>query len=111
MCVRVPVPALNPFKTGSQLGVIDTSTSQLTPLDTGFTSFGRLAVTGAGLSDAEGDLTVVTVAGSASKAGAVVMLQVRPHPQHMHMIHTHLAMLARCLASKQVCRQPTRETQ
>lgn len=61
---------------GSQLGVIDTATSKLTPLDTGFTSYGRLAVTGTGLADAEGDLTVVTVAGSASKAGAVVMLQV-----------------------------------
>lgn len=57
--------------------MIDTSSSKLTPLDTGYSSFGRLAVTGAGLSDAEGDITVVTVAGSASKAGAVVMLQVR----------------------------------
>lgn len=62
--------------TGSQLGLIDTTTSQLTPLATGFTSFGRLAVTGPGLADSQGELTVVTVAGSATKGQAVVMLQV-----------------------------------
>jgi hypothetical protein len=62
---------------GTQLGVIDTTSSKLTALNTGYSSFGRLAVTGPGLGDAEGDITVVTVAGSASKAGAVVMLQVR----------------------------------
>lgn len=62
--------------TGSQLGVIDTSTSTLTPLDTGFTSFSRLAVTGPGLTAPEGDLTIVTVAGSASKGSAVVQLKV-----------------------------------
>jgi hypothetical protein len=61
---------------GTQLGLIDTATSQLTPLATGYSSFGRLAVTGPGLSDPQGGLTLVTVAGSASKAQAVVMLQV-----------------------------------
>jgi hypothetical protein len=65
-----------PHPTGTQLGLIDTSTSQLTPLATGYSSFGRLAVTGPGLADPKGSLTLVTVAGSASKAGAVVMLQV-----------------------------------
>jgi hypothetical protein len=62
---------------GSQLGLIETSSSKLTPLATGFTSFGRLAVTGPGLSDPQGEITVVTVAGSATKSSAVVMLQVR----------------------------------
>lgn len=58
--------------------MIDTAASTITPLNTGgYTSFGRLAVTGAGLTDPEGELTVVTVAGSATKAQAVVMLQVR----------------------------------
>jgi len=61
---------------GSQLGVIDTTTSQLTPLDTGYTSFSKLAVSGPGLTDPQGDITLVTVAGSASKASAVVMLKV-----------------------------------
>jgi hypothetical protein len=64
------------FCAGTQLGVIDTTSSKLTALDTGYSSYGRLAVTGPGLSDAEGDITLVTVGGSASKAGAVVMLQV-----------------------------------
>lgn len=87
-------------KTGSQLGVIDTPTSQLTQLDTGFTAFGRLAVTGPGLADAEGEITVVTVAGSASKAGAVVMLQVRSHtPAHTH----RAASIALPCPDRQIC--------
>ena len=64
------------YFTGSQLGLIETSSSKLTPLATGFTSFGRLAVTGPGLSDHQGEITVVTVAGSATKSSAVVMLKV-----------------------------------
>jgi hypothetical protein len=57
---------------GSQLGVIDTATSSLTCLSTGYSSYGKLAV----LQSSDG-LTVVTVAGSPSTAQALVKLQVK----------------------------------
>ncbi|KAF6265687.1 Alpha/Beta hydrolase protein [Scenedesmus sp. NREL 46B-D3] len=60
-----------PAAAGSQLGVIDTATSSLTRLSTGYSSFGKLAV----LQSSEG-LTAVTVAGSPSTAQALVKLQV-----------------------------------
>jgi hypothetical protein len=56
---------------GSQLGVIDTVTSSLTRLSTGYSSYRKLAV----LQSSDG-LTVVTLAGSPSKAQALVKLQV-----------------------------------
>lgn len=62
---------------GSQLGVVDVKHKTLTRLDTGFTAFGKLAVVGGGVADADAELTIVTVAGSAGKASAVVRLQVR----------------------------------
>lgn len=61
---------------GSQLGVIDVKRKTLTQLDTGFTAFGKLAVVGGGVDDADAGLTIVTTAGSAGKASAVVQLQV-----------------------------------
>jgi hypothetical protein len=66
-----PLPAA-----GSQLGVIDTATSSLTRLSTGYSSYGKLAV----LQSSNG-LTVVTVAGSPSTAQALVKLQVRQQAQ------------------------------
>eukprot|EP00878_Enallax_costatus_P005601 GHUV01005874.1.p1 GENE.GHUV01005874.1~~GHUV01005874.1.p1 ORF type:complete len:700 (+),score=125.31 GHUV01005874.1:43-2142(+) len=66
----------DPSAAGSQLGVIDITSKALTWLDTGYTMFSRLAVVGAGVESEDGDLTVVTIAGSASKASAVVQLQV-----------------------------------
>jgi hypothetical protein len=65
LCAGTLLPA------GSQLGVIDTTTSSLTRLNTGYSSYGKLAV----LQSSDG-LTVVTVAGSPSKAQALVKLQV-----------------------------------
>lgn len=67
----------DPAAPGSQLGVIDIKSKSLTRLETGYTSFGRLAVVGEGVHDADRDLTIVTIAGSASKASVVVQLQVR----------------------------------
>jgi hypothetical protein len=77
---------------GSQLGVIDTATSSLTRLSTGYSSYGKLAV----LQASEG-LTVVTVAGSPSTPQALVKLQVRvsrqavmrPLKQGMHTAKQH----------------------
>lgn len=61
---------------GSQLGVIDVKPQQLSRLETGFSSYSRLAV-----QQTSDSLVVVTAAGSASKAQAVVKLQVRDSTQ------------------------------
>jgi hypothetical protein len=61
---------------GNQLGLIDTSTSSVTPLDTGFSNFGKLAVAQPGLQQDDGSLIIVTTAGSARQAPAVVCLKV-----------------------------------
>jgi hypothetical protein len=73
------LPVLN-AAAGSQLGVIDTATSSLTRISTGYCSYGKLAV----LQSSEG-LTVVTVAGSPSKPQALVKLQVRVAQQAVSM--------------------------
>lgn len=62
--------------TGSQLGIIDVKQKTLKRLDTGYTSFRKLAVTGGGVHDPNAGLLIVTTAGSASKASAIVQLQV-----------------------------------
>eukprot|EP00882_Tetradesmus_deserticola_P021614 GHRQ01023397.1.p1 GENE.GHRQ01023397.1~~GHRQ01023397.1.p1 ORF type:complete len:507 (+),score=193.19 GHRQ01023397.1:451-1971(+) len=61
----------DPAAAGSQLGVIDTHTSSLTRLSTGYSSFGKLAVL-----QGNDSLTIVTVAGSPRSAQALVKLQV-----------------------------------
>lgn len=61
---------------GNQLGLIDTHTSSMTVLDTGFSNFGKLAVAQPGLQEGDGSLIIVTTAGSASQAPAVVCLRV-----------------------------------
>eukprot|EP00775_Hariotina_reticulata_P008996 gene8996-9169_t len=66
----------DPAKAGNQLGLIDTSTSSMTVLDTGFSNFGKLAVAQPGLQEGDSSLIIVTTAGSASQAPAVVCLKV-----------------------------------
>lgn len=61
----------DPQAAGAGLAVVNTEQSTLTRLNTGLTSFDRLNV-----AEVDGKLTVVTVASSASKAQALVMLQV-----------------------------------
>ena len=68
---RLLVAFNDPSSAGSGLGVVDTAARTLTRIDTGFSGFGRLCVN---VSGDTGAITIATVAGSASKAAAVVSL-------------------------------------
>eukprot|EP00879_Flechtneria_rotunda_P016022 GHRR01016758.1.p1 GENE.GHRR01016758.1~~GHRR01016758.1.p1 ORF type:complete len:650 (+),score=174.18 GHRR01016758.1:481-2430(+) len=66
----------DPKVAGSGLGLINIASNTLQRLDTGYTSFGKLAVSGRGVQEEGGELTLVTTAGSANKPSAVVQLKV-----------------------------------
>jgi hypothetical protein len=62
----------DPKAAGSQLGVIDIAASELKPLKSNFTVFGKLSV----VEGQGGDISVLTTAGSATLPNQVTLLRV-----------------------------------